>query len=87
MTLAEAKCKTCKDLYKKVHAQILAKPERAKKPGLKKPTRNVVTKGYARVFQNSKGKKWIRHFRQTADDRKERVNTKIAQALAAAQDL
>jgi len=83
--LTSAKVKTCEDLYKKVHSQIIAKPQRTKKAGNKKPTKTVVTPGYARVFKDSKGRKWIRHFRQNCDDRKERVNNKIAAALAAAQ--
>lgn len=83
--LTSAKAKTCEDLYKKVHAAILANPARKKKAANKKPTKTVVTAGYARVFKDSKGRKWLRHFRQNAADRKERVNSKIAQALAAAQ--
>jgi len=84
-TLSAAKCKTCRDLYKKAHTQINAKPDRVKRTGSKKPTKTVVTPGYARVFKDSKGRKWIRHFRQNCEDRKERVNNKIASALAAAQ--
>lgn len=61
--LTAAKCKTCEDLYTKVQAAIIAKPERVKKAGNKKPTKTVVTPGYARVFKDSKGRKWIRHFR------------------------
>lgn len=75
--LANAKAKTCEDLYKKVHAAIIAKPQRTKKAANKKPTRTVVTAGYARVFKDSKGNKWIRHFRQTADDRKQRIAAKM----------
>ena len=71
--LSAAKCKTCEDLYTKVHTKIIDKPERAKKAGNKKPTKTVVTPGYARVFKDSKGRKWIRHFRQNCDDRKKRV--------------
>jgi len=85
--LGAAKAKTCRDLYKKVHAEIVKKPERPKNVGNKKPTKTVVTPGYARVFKDSKGRKWIRHFRQTVADRKERVNNRIAAALSAAQDV
>ena len=55
--LSAAKAKTCEDLYKKVHAAIIAKPARAKKAGNKKPSRTVVTPGYARVYKDSKGRK------------------------------
>jgi len=83
--LAAAKAKTCEDLYTKVHAAIIANPSRKKRTANKKPTKTVVTPGYARVYKDSKGRKWLRHFRQTATDRKERVNAKIAGALAALQ--
>lgn len=82
--LTAAKVKTCEDLYKKVHKDIIAKPARAKKAGNKKPTKTVVTPGYARVFKDSKGRKWIRHFRQNCDDRKARVIKRLQQAVEAA---
>lgn len=82
--MTNAKVKNCGDLYKKVHKEIIAKPDRAKKAGTKKPTRTVVTPGYARVFKNSKGKKWIRHFRQNAADRKARVIKRLQDAVSAA---
>jgi large subunit ribosomal protein L5e len=71
--LAAAKVKTCEDLYKKVHAAIVANPDRKKKDGNKKPTRKTVTAGKQLVQQDSKGRKWIRHFRITTADRKNRV--------------
>lgn len=82
--LSAAKAKTCEDLYKKVHKAIIDKPARTKKTGNKKPSRSVVTAGYARVFKDSKGRKWLRHFRQTGEDRKQRVADKLAAAHAAA---
>jgi hypothetical protein len=84
--LTKNKTKTCEDLYKKVQKEIIAKPQRVKKTGSKKPSRTVVTKGYARVFKNSKGSKWLRHFRQSGADRKAKVNQKMAAAFAAAQE-
>lgn len=83
--LAAAKVKTCQDLYKKVHTAIIAKPDRVKKAGNKKPTKTVVTPGNARVFKDSKGRKWIRHFRLNGEQRKQRVNDKLKAALAAYQ--
>jgi hypothetical protein len=68
-----------------VHTQIIAKPDRVKRAGNKKPTKTVVTPGYARVFKDSKGRKWIRHFRQTGEDRKKTVQTKMEAALKAYQ--
>lgn len=78
-----AKVKTCEDLYKKVHAGIIADPSRKKAAGNKAPTKKVVTPGYARVYQDSKGRKWIRHFRMTNEERKKRVTKKFADAMAA----
>lgn len=83
--LAAAKAKTCEDLYKKVHSAIVAKPERQKKAGNKKPTKTVVTPGFARVYKDSKGRKWIRHFRCDGKTRKDRVNAKMEAALKAYQ--
>lgn len=68
--LTTNKVKTCEDLYKKVHQAINANPDRKKLAGNKKPTRKVVTAGYARVIQDSKGRKWLRHFRQTTEMRR-----------------
>lgn len=83
--LTAAKVKTCEDLYTKVHSAIIAKPERQKKAGNKKPTKTVVTPGNARVFKDSKGRKWIRHFKLNNAQRKEKVNAKMEAALKAYQ--
>ena len=79
--LAANKAKTCEDIYKKVHAAILANPDRVKAKGNAKPTHKVVTPGKARVYSDSKGRKWLRHFKLTGEERKERVQAKFA-ALA-----
>jgi large subunit ribosomal protein L5e len=80
-TLTENKVKTCEELYKKVHSAIIANPERLKKPGNKTPKRNTVTGGFARVYSDSKGRKWLRHFRMNAQERKDRVAKKFAEAM------
>jgi large subunit ribosomal protein L5e len=79
--LTAAKAKTCEDLYKKVHAAIIANPDR-KAHKATKPTRKTVTAGKALVQQDSKGRKWIRHFRITTDQRRERVAAKFQAAMA-----
>ena len=61
--------KTCEDAYKKVHKAINANPDRVKAKGNAKPTKKVVTAGCARVLQDSKGRKWLRHFRMTKEMR------------------
>lgn len=71
--LTTNKVKTCEELYKKVHAAVIANPDRAKKAGNKKPTRKVVTPGTSKVLQDSKGRKWIAHSRISNQDRKNRV--------------
>ena len=83
--LAANKAKTCEDVYKKIHTAIRAKPDRVKKAGNKKATRKIITAGAARVFQDSKNRKWIRHFRITTEARKAKVTAKFAAAMGAAQ--
>jgi len=82
-TLDKAKCKTCEDLYKKVHAAIRANPDRVKKAGNKKPTRKVIQKGYELVQQDSKNRKWLRHHRINLEERNARIAAKFAAAQAA----
>ena len=77
--LAAAKVKTCEDLYKKVHTAIIANPDRKKSTAAKKPVRKVITAGMQRVQQDSKGRKWIRHFRITTTMRKDKVTALFAE--------
>ena len=79
--LTAAKVKTTEDLYKKVHAAIVADPARVKAKGNSKPTKKVVVEGKARVYQNSKGQKWLRHFRLSKEERSARVAKKFQDAL------
>lgn len=73
------------ELYKKVHAAIIAKPDRVKKAGNKNPTKKVVTPGFARVYADSKGRKWLAHFRMTNQERKNRVVARFQAAMASQQ--
>ena len=82
--LAAAKVKTCEELYKKVHAAVIAKPDRVKKAGTKNPVRKVIQDGKSKIYQNSKGKKWIRESRITTADRRNRAQAKLLAALQAA---
>lgn len=63
--LTTNKVKTCEDLYKKVHKAIKANPDRQKRKGNAKPTRTIVKPGKELVQTDSKGRKWLRHFRIT----------------------
>jgi large subunit ribosomal protein L5e len=76
--LSANKVKSCEELYKKVHAAILANSDR-KKAAAKKPVVKVSKKTEeGKVYENSKGKKWFRHKKMTNEQRKARVMTKFA---------
>lgn len=80
--LTKAKAATLEVLYKKVHSEIRKNPDRVK-PAAKKPTRKQISKAKGSlVQQDSKGKKWLRQYRITKDERKARVAAKIQRALA-----
>jgi len=80
--LTAMKAKTCEEVYKKVHAAIIANPDRKKNAGNTKPVRKVVTPGKVKVLQNSKGKKWISFSRLSREERVARVQKKFADAMA-----
>jgi large subunit ribosomal protein L5e len=75
--LAAAKVKTCEDLYKKVHTAVIANPDRVKKAANTKFVRKVIQKQPKLIQENSKGKKWIRHFRITTAARRENAANKL----------
>lgn len=75
--LTAQKVKTHEELYKKVHKQILANPDRVKGKGNAKPVRKVVQAGTDRILQNSKGAKWLTHRRLNNEQRKARVVQKF----------
>merc|ERR1719263_2144967 len=81
-SLDAAKCKTCEDLYKKVHAAIKKNPDRSKKAGNKKPTRKLIQKGFERVYQDSKNRKWLRQFRIDLDKRNQNIKEKFEAVTA-----
>ena len=83
--LKAAGVKTCEDLYKKVHKAVIANPDRVKAKGNAKPTRKVVTAKPRLVQQDSKGRKWIRHFRITTAARRANATNKLVAALQAQQ--
>lgn len=79
--LTKAKAANLEALYKKVHAEIRKAPKRVV-AAEKKPVRKQVTKAKGvLVQQNSKGKKWLRHFRLSNEERKARVVAKITKAM------
>jgi len=80
--LTNAKTATLEALYKKVHAEIRKNPDRVKADA-KKPTRKQISKAKgALVQQDSKGKKWLRQYRLSNEERKARVAAKIQRAIS-----
>jgi len=82
--LTAAKAKTCEELYKKVHAEVIKNPDRVKKTNAK-PVRKIVTPAPGLVQQNSKGKKWLREQKLNGEQRKARIAAKFQAAMAANQ--
>jgi len=80
-TLAKAKVASIEELLAKVHAGIRQSPDRVVVKRKHEPVRKVVTAGARLVQQNSKGKKWLREHRFTAEQRKERVAERIRKAM------
>jgi len=81
--LAAAKVKSCEELYKKVHAAILANSDRKKvDQKAKKPVHKVVKKTVeGKVYENSKKKQWYRAKKMTHEDRAARVQAKFASMM------
>merc|ERR1719263_1002494 len=76
--------KTCEDVYKKVHAAVIANPDRVKAKGNSKPTKKIVAQKPRLVMQDSKGRKWLRHFRLTTQQRNERSKARLLATMKAA---
>lgn len=81
-TLTKAKVNSLEALYKKAHAEIRKAPKRAQ-PAKKTPVRKQVSKANGSLIEtDSKGRKWLRQFKLTNEQRKARVAAKIQKALA-----
>lgn len=79
--LTKAKVANLEALYKAAHQAIRKGPKRVK-PAEKKPVRKEISKANGSlVQQDSKGKKWLRQFKLTKDQRRARVAAKIQKAL------
>merc|ERR1712086_1245561 len=81
--LTANKAKSCEEVYKKVHAAIIADPSRRGSGSRKEGTRKVISAKPELVQQDSKGRKWLANFRFTTAQRQEKVNAKFANAMAA----
>lgn len=80
--LTKAKVNNLEALYKKLHADIRKSPAKAVAAKKKAATRKEVKKANGELIQqDSKGKKWIRHFRLTNAERAARVAAKIHKAI------
>jgi len=73
--------KSFEDVYTACHKAIRANPDR-KKAAAKKSVRKVVQAAPQRIFQNSKGKKWLRQGKISLKERKERVQAKMGKIFA-----
>jgi len=81
-TLTKAKVANVEALYKKVHAEIRKNPDRVK-VDRKAPVRKQVKKALGQLIQqDSKNKKWLRQYRLSNKERKDRVSAKIQKAIA-----
>jgi len=81
--LTANKVKTVEDMYKKVHAAIIADPSRRGTGSRKEGTRKVIAAKPALVQQDSKGRKWLASFRLTTAQRNQKVQDKFSVAMAA----
>jgi len=77
--LAANKVKNMQELWTKVHAAIRKDPSRVKKT-TGKPVRKEVQKAPAQVWQNSKGKKWLRQRKEATSVKRERL-AKVIEAV------
>jgi large subunit ribosomal protein L5e len=82
-TLTKAKVANLEALYKKVHSEIRKNAKRVKVERKQAAVRKQIKKEKGEnIMQDSKGRKWIRRFKLTKAQRKERVAAKIQKALA-----
>ena len=81
--LTKAKVNSLEALYKKAHLEIRKDPKRAKVARKQAPARKQISKDKGSlVQQDSKNRKWLRQFKLSKDQRRERVAAKIQKAMA-----
>jgi len=80
--LSDNKVKTCEELYKAVHKKIVASCDRKKAASKGTKPKKASEKGNVKLYQNTKGAKWIRHRKLTGNERKAGVQAKIAAAMS-----
>ena len=78
--MSKSGCKTCEDLYKKVHKSIMSNSDRKKvdQKAKKVVCKTVKTTEEGKTYENSKKKQWFRHKKLTNEQRKARVMAKFA---------
>ena len=77
--LKDNKLDSLEELYKKVHEQIRKNPDRVSPKKNEKPVRKTDDK--KTIYEDSKGRKWKIDRRLTNEERKQRVQEKIADAV------
>ena len=86
LCLTKAKVNNLEALYKKIHAEIRKAPKRVKTEKKQAAVRKQITKAKGSlVQQDSKGRKWLRQFKLTKEERTVRVAAKIQKAMAKKQ--
>lgn len=82
VNLKNAKVANLEALYKKVHSEIRKGPKRVKAERKNAVVKKQISKANGSlVLENSKGKKWLRQFKLTKEQRTARVAAKIQKAL------
>lgn len=80
--LTKNKVKNTEELYKKIHAAIRKEPVNKKAERKQKPVRKEISKEVGvKVKANNAGKKWLVFKRLTNEERKVRVQKKLADAM------
>ena len=86
LCLTKAKVSNLEAFYKKIHAEIRKAPKRVKTEKKQAAVRKQITKATGKlVQQDSKGRKWLRLFKLTKEERTVRVAAKIQKAMAKKQ--
>jgi large subunit ribosomal protein L5e len=80
--LTSAKAANVEALYKKVHSEIRKSPLRPKAEKKNTVRKQITKENGSLVQQDSKGRKWLRQFKLTKEQRTARVAAKIQKALS-----
>ena len=77
--------KSFEGIYKAAHSAIRKSPAHVKATRAKAPVRKVVQAGHTLIQSNFAGKKWLRQHKINKEQRRERVNAKVAKIVSELQ--